>query len=195
MKRFLAGLMSSILFLGLLVAAPAPAYAMKGCSSAVVDKADTWGKDVQYITSDGKLPDVHTLRLAATVVYVFCPNGERPWKVKPKTIDFCWSFIYNEEHITFEGVDFDANVYDKDASDSVLGFGVGDDGTIQNCKTWKIPYSHRQWLQRGQDPRWAVDYEVLRWGPIPNETGHFRWNEKGWKPFRPADDIKVSRWY
>lgn len=193
MKRFISGVLTSVLISASSVGlTTSPAAAYQGCNSPVQNRADNWSVERKYMTFD-RIPVPVKIRITHTTEYVFCPDGKN--KIKPYRVEDCYSWIVGRDRDVTD-VAVDQLIWDEDTTVDPGENAIPSDGTVQNCKSKRIPREDRRWLLMKQGPRMSAVYEIVRSGPIPNLDGEFK-NAKGGdiKLLTPSNDFVVRDWY
>lgn len=171
----------------------APAYAVAGCNSNVQDRGEVRAENffTQIESIDPIIPRFMDIRLTANIIYQWCPNGSGTNKLKPKRINWCWTILDNKS-IFFDGVKFNAYIFDDNEVVNPQEFKVGDDGTIQNCGLQDIALDREKWLEMPNSPGYTAQFFIVMIG----QPDRFRQFENPRiKYFHPDNDVVLSGWY
>lgn len=176
----------------------APAHAVEGCHSKVVLKADTWGNNVSWMyPKRPTVPGMAETRIVGTTAYWYCPNGSRVDKIKPKWVQWCWTWM-SDPVWWFDGVKFNGYWADDNTTSNPPGVKVPDDETIQNCRVQDIDSELERWLKMSQSPAWTISSWIVRHG-MPDEHWDMRTNMRDTrstiKYFHPLEDVNIGRWH
>lgn len=188
--------MISSLFVGM---SAAPAQAYRGCHGKVQTRAESWANDeVWSHPSHRGLPETEKTRLSDTSVYIFCPNGRRPWKIKTFKSVYCYSHLTNMDGYDtfwFDGVVLDTRLSDDDTNIEPWARTVHDDGTWQNCRGFTYDRSIKKWLHGDKSPH-RVTYGKIKRNDLP-DPGWFRFHflGDGWKYYHPDQAMHLSGWH
>lgn len=192
--RLLVGLLFAV---GLSVVGPAPA-AEAACDGPRSKKAATMTDDHFYSYVVVRGTRTARLRLTGNAIYVYCEQAVqgKPNKMKVKKMDWCWTFLSNEEHFWFDGTRFNAAIFwhDRQRLINPRPFMVRDDGTSQNCRTQKIRKADRRWMKAAHFPEWRAAATIVLnnvpdWGPADIESDRRR--EPEWWDINPRRDADL----
>jgi hypothetical protein len=137
----------------------APAQAVPGCTSQVQLRGSNWFEDITYYGPRSAIGGgFFDIRATATAAYWFCPNGVRPNEIKVKWIEFCWHHKDpNHGSLNFDGMRFNAKIYDSVWTVNPGEKHVNDTGAVVNCEKQNIPEDNEIWMEVRDRPRWSVD--------------------------------------
>lgn len=200
-RRMILGLIWALIF----AMVPVTVQAIKdtasahaeNCDSHVQRRADPFQEPYIYWDSLGPRggSQWHEMKMNMNIVYLHCPNGDNPAKLKIKAFDYCWVFLNNEEHGKFQGVTFRSAAVDDDDKLVVSeATRVGDDGTRQNCKTFYVPNDRERWMFYRADPRYTARFLVHLNNDFDDDVV-FRNAEGGMLNYIGPNSYPISDWY
>lgn len=195
MRKFLV---TAIALMGLSpVAVSSPAQATPGCIGSQIDKVDAWSEVVgySYYTWPARLPQFAKLRVTASTIYAYCPNGTWSSLVRVKGASYCysWSEGYSPNGY-FDGVKFNPFYFDDNEEVNPGEVKVNDDGSWQNCVDYWIPTENRRWFEMEHSPGWTMSgWVVVKYNPDTDID--WRIDGSSVKYFHPSTDPNVSGWY
>lgn len=178
----------------LLFAAVVPAFAFTAPANAATTgcstKVETWGRNATF-TAIGTfgLPGEGELRLVGNVVYERCFNGDRVNTIQPKKLNFCYTWVSERWYFpAFDGVKFNAYIWDDNEDTNPPTIKVGDDNSVQNCRTQSVD---SPLLEMDQSPGWSLTSFIVFSGQ-PDDEYIFKVNGNPWRYFHPDEDLTLS---
>lgn len=197
MQTVTRGLVVAVLAVVLL--APVQAQAAAGCRSGAVEKIDQWSNKVAY--SDWHpgehLPKIFNIKLTGTLLYLYCPRGEKPDKIKPLDFTWCWTHLQDDRGLWFEGVTFNGSIWAVNFHvDPKKKFVSDPSGDMQECRVQNI--NKTRWLLVWWGvlrARWEVFSKIVKCCGRPDHKHQFKWKGKDYKLLWPKKDPNVSVWY
>lgn len=179
---------------GVQIATAESASAVDGCGSNVQLRGDTWVHDSYWV--EPLTGDRIDMRKTATLGYWYCPNGDRPNKIKEKWIDWCWTMPNNQNHTIFDGVTYNAYSWDdKGINVNPSSFKVGDDGTRQHCREQNIAADKEAWMVLNNGPQWKVNYTINRDMAVDLDGSFKLSNGSTVKSIVPSNDPALGDWF
>jgi hypothetical protein len=168
-----------------------------GCLSKVQKRGDSWtARGWFWKPSVSRVPKLINVNFHATLIYLYCPNLDRPAKIIAKEIDWCWFQPESEEHNFFTGVTNNAKVRDNQGTVTDPGpFKVSDDGTRQNCNDQKIDPNKQRWMRVAHRPVWYAKSTINLIG-LPDQSFTYK-NGSGGETNKidPGNSQVLSGWF
>jgi hypothetical protein len=166
-----------------------------GCASKVQKRGDTWSAR-GWFWKPSRIPKLINVNFHATLIYLYCPNLDRPAKIIAKEIDWCWFQPEAEEHNWFTGVTNNALLRDNQGTFvDPDAFKVGDDGTRQNCRSQNIAADKERWMRVANRPVWYAKSKINLGGGLPDQTFHFESGEGRTNKIDPGHSQILSGWF
>lgn len=193
-KLFIILAMFATLLMPISIAAPANA-GQPGCSSDVQDRAETWSERTVFVSYEGPepmIPHVREIILTGTVIYYFCPNGNKVNQIKPRDISWCYT-LPEGSGVLFDGVKFNAYFFDDNTEVNPPQVKVSDGG-VQNCRNQAIANTEQKWLRMPQSPGWKISsWIVLHIGP--DDHVQFTAGSAPVRFLHPDEAVDITGWY
>jgi hypothetical protein len=180
-------------------AAPAAAHDLPGCGGKHQLRGDPWQESSVFLHDDSWwTPEVTWVQVIhhATLGYWFCPNGNRPAKIRETWIDWCWLMPGAEKHRMFAGTVENAWIWDASgAPRNPPPIAIPDDGTRQNCRTQKVSGRFDWWRSMAAEPRWRAWWKIVI-NNDPDQDGPFLTSGgERTNYIRPLHSVRLSEWH
>jgi hypothetical protein len=200
LRALLAAVMAAVWVVTLQAATATPAAAdeLPGCNGRWQMRGDPWRETTVFLHDDSWwTPEVTWVIVVhhGTLGYWFCPNGDKPAKVRPNWIDWCWAMTDQERHRMFQGTSENAWIWDAGGRNyNPPTVRIGDDGTRQNCVTQDVAGRYDPWMPMADEPRWRA-WWAIHIAETPDKDGPYL-TAAGSKTnyIRPLDSTPIGEW-
>lgn len=160
----------------------APAQANPpGCDSQGRLKAVSWTDFHTFSDTNHNGPLNVQFNITGNLIWVYCPNGEGPDKVRPKSVTVCYSWNGVALH-QFAGIR--ANPYfgvresDNNFNPPEFLVPLPTDGTPSNCATRSWTADAAPWFLMGRGPFWRLGGHYKKDPPGPNNPPDEPWIQR-----------------
>lgn len=172
----------ALIVAGLFVFAPS-ADAYPRCEGKVRIQVDPWREGVLYWYPRSILQphivEVGQISSKARLGYYYCPNGNKPNKIHPRWIEWCFTRGPGAEREHLRAVRFNARIYDHNGKTlNPPRVSVTNGPSDRNCHVQWFEDDDLKWFRTRNGPRWVATL-TPQVTPGPDTTWHFKTADGG----------------